>query len=464
MKTISNALRAHFGLDCTTLAVLWRIVRTDGTVMGFTTHDLDIVYLGVTYSAATGLANSASDSNSDLSVDNVEVTGFLDSSAIDESDVLQGLYDYAVVQERVVNWSDLTQGDMLVRLGTIGHVKMKCGLFTAELRGLTQFLSTLMGAMYGPVCRAELGNAPAQTISACAVAGNVPPWIWGIPGTNGSHAYAFAGDTNFGGVYPTIGIRGLEAGWVLSISASGTVADSASPSVEVGPDGDPDYITADHESYPYVAYPAGFAPGARLGRGGLVGAFCTDTGVVVSVISIGHGGIFTVPTGGKQLQLGINDGNIGGNTGAFAVVIQSGSGLRWNCRVNIALYSQGGSVVASPDPYTIEPASGLLMVGSSTPAAAAGAGWFDNGLITFTSGALDGRSFEIKTWDGTSFKMFLPLPVQPCASPADTFTVTPGCNHLTQDCANKFSNIVNFRGEPFIPGADLVLNYPNATG
>ena len=42
------------------------------------------------------------------------------------------------------------------------------------------------------------------------------------------------------------------------------------------------------------------------------------------------------------------------------------------------------------------------------------------------------------------------------------FTIEPGCNHTVYDCANKYNNIVNFRGEPTIPGMDAILNYPNA--
>ena len=42
-------------------------------------------------------------------------------------------------------------------------------------------------------------------------------------------------------------------------------------------------------------------------------------------------------------------------------------------------------------------------------------------------------------------------------------TVEPGCNKTIYDCSNKFSNIVNFRGEPFVPGMDAMMDYPDAT-
>ncbi len=38
----------------------------------------------------------------------------------------------------------------------------------------------------------------------------------------------------------------------------------------------------------------------------------------------------------------------------------------------------------------------------------------------------------------------------------DGISVTPGCNHGIRDCEDKFFNIVNFQGEPAIPGSDSV--------
>lgn len=164
MKSISTQLATHFGEDCTTLAVIWKAKRRDGSVFGFTTHDEDITYDGadgdgpIVYYAATGFTNSAAETKSDMSVDNQEVTGFLDSSAIQDNDIRAGLWNNAIIELRIVNWADLTMGDLKVRKGTTGIIKMVNGVFTAEIRGLTQKLTTTIGATYGPLCRAELGS------------------------------------------------------------------------------------------------------------------------------------------------------------------------------------------------------------------------------------------------------------------------------------------------------------------
>lgn len=38
--------------------------------------------------------------------------------------------------------------------------------------------------------------------------------------------------------------------------------------------------------------------------------------------------------------------------------------------------------------------------------------------------------------------------------------VREGCDHRLQTCAERFDNAVNFRGEPFLPGNDLLIRYP----
>ena len=44
MKTCSTALAAHLAQGQTTLAYLWKVKRIDGTILGFTSHDVDIVF------------------------------------------------------------------------------------------------------------------------------------------------------------------------------------------------------------------------------------------------------------------------------------------------------------------------------------------------------------------------------------------------------------------------------------
>jgi uncharacterized phage protein (TIGR02218 family) len=91
-------------------------------------------------------------------------------------------------------------------------------------------------------------------------------------------------------------------------------------------------------------------------------------------------------------------------------------------------------------------------------------GWFVDGVVTFISGANAGRSMEVKAWTQATatVTLFLPMPVP--IQIGDTLTLYPGCRKTTADCRDKFANIVNFRGEPFVPGLDGLLQSPATAG
>ena len=157
-------MTAHLQGGQTSLAYLWKVKRLDGTILGFTTHDQNIVYDAG--DGGDGLSPTKLSPASRLrlprekrpGVDNIEFTGFLESKSIVEEDIRAGLFDGAAISVRIVNWADLTMGDVLIRSGTLGVVKMQNGKFTAEIRGLCYKLTTVLGALYGPVCRAMFGS------------------------------------------------------------------------------------------------------------------------------------------------------------------------------------------------------------------------------------------------------------------------------------------------------------------
>ena len=160
MKQVSAGLAAHLAGEATTMATLWRVVRRDGVVFTFTDHDRDISYAGETYAAALGYRRAAISTGADLAVDETELLGLLDSIAITPADLRAGLWDHAEVRIFAVNWGDLAQGELKLRRGRLGEVVAQDdGSFRAELRGLAQPLQQIIGAIYQPECRADLGDA-----------------------------------------------------------------------------------------------------------------------------------------------------------------------------------------------------------------------------------------------------------------------------------------------------------------
>jgi len=86
--------------------------------------------------------------------------------------------------------------------------------------------------------------------------------------------------------------------------------------------------------------------------------------------------------------------------------------------------------------------------------------WFNLGLITWKSGAnLDLKS-EVLDWDSTAKEVEIQFATPFDITVGDTFDISPGCDKLKQTCIDKFDNLVNHGGFPFIPGTDQMLQTP----
>jgi uncharacterized phage protein (TIGR02218 family) len=159
MKTVAPAFQTHLEQEVTYLATCWKVTRTDGVIFGFTDHDEDIVYGGVTYESSAGYTPTSIQTSNNLAVDNLEVQGLLDSSNITEADLMAGLWDYATVEIFQIIYNDTAHGTLKLRKGHLGEVKSGRSGFTAELRGLMQAFTTQIGELYSVSCRADLGDA-----------------------------------------------------------------------------------------------------------------------------------------------------------------------------------------------------------------------------------------------------------------------------------------------------------------
>jgi len=90
-------------------------------------------------------------------------------------------------------------------------------------------------------------------------------------------------------------------------------------------------------------------------------------------------------------------------------------------------------------------------------------GYFEHGAITFLDGANAGLTMEIKAFvAGGSFELWLPTPMVIATGTA--YRARAGCDKRLETCIGKFDNVLNFRGEPHIPGQDFVArNYPDVS-
>jgi uncharacterized phage protein (TIGR02218 family) len=85
--------------------------------------------------------------------------------------------------------------------------------------------------------------------------------------------------------------------------------------------------------------------------------------------------------------------------------------------------------------------------------------WFGRGMLTWTSGASDGRQQRVASHRREGAAALLTLWDAVDAAPGDPFTIIAGCDKLFATCKAKFSNSVNFRGFPHMPGNDAGYAY-----
>ncbi len=141
-----------------TLITCWQIRLTDGTIMGFTEGDKDLVIDDLIYHASSGFTRSAVESTASLTTDNLEVEGIIDHALIKHEDLQIGRFDHAEVSIFLCDYLNPNAGKIGLRTGTLGEITMQGDNFVAEIRGLLQAFSQTIGELYSPQCRAELGD------------------------------------------------------------------------------------------------------------------------------------------------------------------------------------------------------------------------------------------------------------------------------------------------------------------
>lgn len=155
---MTSASDSNLETGMTTFCRAWIVRRRDGTALGFTDHDSDLVLDGVTCRADAGLTARALQQTTGLSVDNTEALGALSHDAISEADLSAGRYDGAEVRVWLVNWAEPEDRSEVFR-GTLGEITRKGSEFKAELRGLSQPLNEPVGLAYTRQCSAVLGDS-----------------------------------------------------------------------------------------------------------------------------------------------------------------------------------------------------------------------------------------------------------------------------------------------------------------
>lgn len=81
-----------------------------------------------------------------------------------------------------------------------------------------------------------------------------------------------------------------------------------------------------------------------------------------------------------------------------------------------------------------------------------------DGHLRWVDGEAAGLSFGVAAVDGG--KLILERTLPNAATIGQSVIVREGCDLRLESCSTRFDNALNFRGEPFLPGNDMLSRYP----
>lgn len=531
MKTVSVELKNHLEQTVTTLATLWKIVRTDSREFYFTDHDKDVTFNGNIYKSTGGYSRSAISNSLGLSVDNLEVQGVFEGDQIQEEEIIAGLFDYADIFISAVNWVDLTQGELKLRRGKFGEVVSDPrGFYTTELRGMSQLLSQNILTLYTPECRVDLGSPKCGIPILPSVLGRsqavlvgefyrVPTksllgvdWVDVI--RNGGFeldpadfsAPVITGWTMLLGTWQLRGTTlGIPFAGALFLNGGNASSGSLEQIIDIDKLGLlPAEIDAGNVTADFSGRRANHTATLDLGRilvqfqdaNGLVIGTGLDTGLEAItpedtwVLRSFTGTV--LPSGTRKIRVALAYVNVSGgdaNTAFDGLSLTLHETARTNTFHDIyenRVYevTTAGTTAATQPSYstiignpTVDGTATLTARDSFTrdghiqeviddktltiavSEARAIDGWFDQGALIMESSQNAGKAIEIKSWTQVPSQLGLYLIPPFFPQSGAKVRLYAGCDKRIGTCVNKFSNVVNFRGEPFIPGADSLNSF-----
>ncbi len=402
MHAISQNLLNHLQQETTTVCTLWKITRKDNQVFGFTNFDKDIIYNGLTYYAENGYSSSAIVTNSNMSVDNLSITGFLQNSTsiidtnvnlnsplMTDEDIMAGVWDFAKVQILLINYNDLSMGDLILKTGYLGQIKSGRTSYETELRSLTQSLNQKVGRVFTSACQAKLGGPNCRL--------NLTPYTFSGTVSEIINQQEFI-DYNLTQTNSTQSASILNISYATSIIVTTTA-------------------------------PHGFQSGQSVTLNN-IGGLSLKT--IYTLVNKSEQNVFQ-----QQFQ------TINGFTGSIVVTSPTQFQMNYNSEIYNYYYNS-----------TLN--TNLIYSTGGTATVQVVSEYFKYGTVKFLTGSNSGLTFEIKDYNPNHVTLventIYPITI------GDTYQIIAGCDKLASTCSGRFNNIVNFYGFNLIPGQDKLLS------
>lgn len=84
-----------------------------------------------------------------------------------------------------------------------------------------------------------------------------------------------------------------------------------------------------------------------------------------------------------------------------------------------------------------------------------------HGQVRWIDGPHVGITMRVVDVQGSA--LVLDRPIDTALASGERAYVREGCDHTIATCASRFGNAVNFQGEPFLPGNDVLTRYPTSS-
>lgn len=512
MKTVASRLQAAIG-DGTIVTCVKVTSQVTGEVVGFTSHDRVLNIEGVDYVPTPGLQRIVMNLRNNTEVSNQEFAAawVLD---LPESELNSGVWDNAEVEVFKADWSfddsflqafsfsgteyltsssvtGITDGKQFTfscwaYIGTSGSYR----LFTIGTSSSPGLVVNINGGYLGTLGWNSSGSV-VLNFDSQSTAVNIGQWnhflisvdlstttahmfvngtsVTTTPGTTTNDNIDFTkSDYNFGrvaGSATAFLVADVAEVWFdtsyfdLTTASNVELFNAGCIPADMGSDGS---VPTGSSPLVYFSGPNGFKSGINSGSGGdftTAGTITDSTNEPVQLCSptvsyqtipvfAGRIGLIQWTEDGFRADIHSNLRDLGRIIGVevtakcrhelFSTADSTHIGY---CGLSSGSYTYTGSVSSVTTQR-------ITFTGTATGQAS---GYCQNGVITFTSGANNGISREVKTHTagGTdTFEVFVPFPFDIATS--DTFSVVAGCDKTFATCKSKFSNSARFGGFPHI--------------
>jgi hypothetical protein len=470
MKTFSQDLKNSYDTRVTTITNCIKIQRLDGTTYTFTSLDKDLVIDNEIYKSSYAFNPTAYSSALGLQIENMEIEGAVDFLNIYDFDIIKNLFYGALVWVFSVDYKNLAAGKNKILFGTVGEIELTDDTFKMEIRGMSKRYDTLYANYYGKICRARLGDSKCGIdLSSYTLYGAVNQ-ITNSATILGSHLLL------------TLTTTIAQEVQVKNIKFFDRVGNEITP-IGITQTGTDDLKCSDNISRPL----------SNLIDGDSTTFVCLNTtNYTTTSLVVDFGQAVSVGYIAIEDNYSYNNNNI-----SKVDISRSINGYTWYTVINIITSAyRNNNLVYIPLGIILaqDTASRYKFLSNDVAASGNVSNYYQYGNITWLTGANTGLQTEI-IYSSTGGNIELALPMPYDIQDGDTFKMTPGCNHLliTKDdviasssisvsttssgsqppsmqftrvynttasghCKVKFNNVINFRGEPYLPNEDVLLS------